>query len=52
MSQACGHARVQAARQLHWEAPELLYSKFTRKEQTLRFALVFNGNQEFHRILS
>ena len=26
-----------------WEGPELLYIKSTRKEQTLRFALVFKG---------
>ena len=31
----------------HWEEPELLYIKFTRKEQTLRFAFAFKSKLGF-----
>ena len=35
-----------------WAAvPELLYSKFTRKEQTLSFEWLLNGNYDLARIL-
>ena len=34
-----------------WEAPELLYMKFMRKEQTLRFALHLKGIYDFIKIL-